>query len=142
MNQSALKIENKTKYARSFNEKAVQMSQHRHTKQLLPILPPANEHAIGPKRLRFFLTREEKQKQVTDIILGYIDRRARKNKKDGKRGRKKNRLRYQKRKERAFSKEKTRRAEKGCELKSRFFLKNTVLQPKSSKNKKRTERGR
>ena len=60
MNQSALKIENKTKYARSFNEKAVQMSQHRHTKQLLPILPPANEHAIGPKRLRFFLTREEK----------------------------------------------------------------------------------
>ena len=60
MNQRALKIETKTKYARSFHEKAVQMSQHRRTKQLLPILPPAKEHAIGPKRLRFFLTREEK----------------------------------------------------------------------------------
>ena len=31
MNQRALKIENKTKYARSFNEKATQMSQRRHT---------------------------------------------------------------------------------------------------------------
>ena len=31
MNQRALKIENKTKYARSFNEKAIQMSQRRHT---------------------------------------------------------------------------------------------------------------
>ena len=36
MNQSDLKIENKTKYARSFNEKAVQMSQHRHTEATAP----------------------------------------------------------------------------------------------------------
>ena len=36
MNQRALKIENKTKYARSFNEKAVQMSQHRHTEATAP----------------------------------------------------------------------------------------------------------
>ena len=31
MNQRALKIKNKTKYARSFNERAAQMNQRRHT---------------------------------------------------------------------------------------------------------------
>ena len=36
MNQRALKIETKTKYARSFHEKAVQMSQHRHNEATAP----------------------------------------------------------------------------------------------------------
>ena len=36
MNQRALKMEIKTKYARSFHEKAVQMSKHRHNEATAP----------------------------------------------------------------------------------------------------------
>ena len=62
LNQRALKIENKTKFARSFNERAVQMSQHRHTEATAPDFTARKRTRYRAETSTVFPDSEEKKK--------------------------------------------------------------------------------